>query len=398
MAHESPSELFPTDEPLKPGSLIGRSDDIAEITNRLKLGSNVILSAPRRTGKSTVCDAVTAELRNDHDCYAVAVDLFGLDGSDQLADALIESTMSVRPALRKAIYAARQAGKTIYESLGVTLGAKLLATGELDGLEISLLPALPSDPRKHLQYALELPERIAAADGKRLILYVDEFQAIQRIGDNQGSGGATVLKEQMRKAFQRSHNVSFLFAGSLEHMMRALLSDKSEPFFNFGGFHSLHPITRQEWRDGIVARLAQADLGITPVALDSIIDHGTGHPRATMLVAQHAYEAAVLSDADAITSDTAALAYEAALLSERPRHEQMVERIQQISTKAVNRIALRIITTLAAGGAPYASARNPSEPTRALHALRDTGFIARVDEAWRLTDPLFAEYLRRNRR
>jgi hypothetical protein len=398
MPHASPAGLFPTDEPLKPGSLIGRRSDIAEIANRLTLGSNVILSAPRRTGKTSVCDAVLAELRNDPDCYAVAVDLFGLDGTDQLADALIEGTMSVRPALHKAIRAAKQAGKTIYESVGVTLSTKMLATGELDGLEISLLPTLPSDRRKHLQYALELPEKIAAADGKRLILYVDEFQAVQRIGDNQGSSGATILKEQMRTVFQRSRNVSFLFAGSLDHMMRDLFGTKSEPFFNFGGFHSLHPITHDEWLDGIATRLDQADIGYTIVALDSIIDAGEAHPRATMLIAQHAYEAAVLSGADQITRDTVTLAYEAALLGERPKHEQMVERIQQVSTRAINRIALRTITVLASGGKPYAGARNPSEPTRALHALRDAGLIARTDAGWQITDRLFAEYLRRNRR
>lgn len=398
MAHEPPAALFPTDEPLKPGSLIGRADDVAEIANRLKLGSNVILSAPRGTGKTSVCDAVMADLEHDLDCYAVSIDLFGLDGTDQLADALIESAMSVRPALRRAIRAATQAGKTLYESLGVTLGAKALVTGELDGLEISLLPTLPTDRRKHLEYALELPQKIAAADGKRLVLCVDEFQAIQRIGDN--NGGATVLKEQMRKVFQRSRAVSFLFAGSLEHTMRDLFSDKSEPFFNFGGFHSLRPITRDEWRDGISARLRTAGIGVGTTALDAIIDRGEGHPRSTMLVAQHAYEAAVLADADAdtITSDTAALAYEAALLAERPKHEQMVERIQQGSTPAINRVALRTITALATGGKPYATAKHPSEATRALHALRDAGFIDRPAGSWRLTDPLFAEHLRRNRR
>lgn len=395
MTHEPPAALFPTDEPLKPGSLIGRSDDVAEIASRLTLGSNVILSAPRRTGKTSVCDTAMAEIERDPDYYAVSLDLFGLDSTDQLAGALIEKTMSVRPALRRAIRAATQAGKTLYESLGVTLGAKALATGEFDGLEISLLPTLPTDGRKHLEYALELPQKVAAADGKRLVLYVDEFQAIQRIGNN--SGAAIVLKEQMRKVFQRSRAVSFLFAGSLEHMMRDLFADKREPFFNFGGFHALRPITHDEWRDGIAARLRTAGLGIGTIALDAIIDRGEEHPRSTMLVAQHAYETAVLAGADTITSDTVALAYEAALLAERPKHEQMVERIQQGSTPAINRVALRTITTLAIGGKPYAAAKHPSEATRALHTLRDAGFIDRPADSWRITDPLFAEYLRRNR-
>ena len=82
----TPSALFPTDEPLPPKHLIGRADDVAEIANSLKLGSNVVLSAPRRTGKTTVADAALAELAQDPGVYVVAIDLFSMDGTDQLAD------------------------------------------------------------------------------------------------------------------------------------------------------------------------------------------------------------------------------------------------------------------------------------------------------------------------
>jgi hypothetical protein len=396
MIDRTPSALFPTDEPLEPGHLIGRGADVSEIANRLRLGSNVILSAPRRTGKTTVGDAVLAELSEDPAIYAVTVDLFAVDGADQLADALIESTMSARPALRKAIRAAKQAGRTVYESVGVTLGARMLGTGELDGLEINLLPTLRSDPHRHLEYALALPQRIAAVDGKRLVLFIDEFQAVQRIGVNQGRGAATALKQQMRTAFQRSPSVSFLFAGSLEHMMRDLFGNKSEPFFSFGGFHELRAITADEWREGITARLALVNMGVDRTALDSLIEKGEGHPRSTMLLSQQAYEAAILAGSTRVDSNTAALAYEAALQLEKPRHEQILLGIQQIGTPAVNRLALRAATTIAAGGKPYTLSKHAAEVTRALNALRDAGVIDLQPR--RIADPLFAEYLRRNRR
>lgn len=398
MVDRAPSALFPTDEPLEPGHLIGRGDDVAEIANRLKLGSSVVLSAPRRTGKTTVADAALAELASDPGVRAVTVDLFAVDGVDQLADALIENTLSARPALRRAIHAAKQAGKTLYESVGVTLGAKLLHTGDLDGIEIGLLPTLRDDPAKHLQYALELPQRIAGADGKRLVLFIDEFQAVQRIGENRGRGGATALKQQMRTAFQRSRDVSFLFAGSLEHMMRDLFGTKSEPFFSFGGFHELRAITDDEWRDGIAGRLELVKMHVDDTVVSMLIDRGEGHPRSTMLLSQQAYEVAVLGGSTQIDGRIAALAYEAALQLEKPRHEQIVLGIQQIGSPAVNRLALRAATAIAAGGKPYTLAKHAAQVTRALDALRNAGIIAQPEGDWRIADPLFAEYLRRNRR
>lgn len=397
MVENAPSALFPTDEPLEPGHLIGRGDDVTEIATALKLGSNVVLSAPRRTGKTTVADAALAELAKDSGIYVVAMDLFSIDGTDQLADALIEATMSVRPALRRAIRAAGQAGRTIYESVSLTFGAKLAGTGDLDGIEIGVLPTLRNDPRKHLEYALKLPEKIASTDGKRLVLFIDEFQAVQRIGENVERGGATVLKQRMRAAFQRSRNVSFLFAGSLEHMMRDLFGNKSEPFFSFGGFHSLRPITADEWRAGINARLKLVKMSANDTAMDMLIGQGEGHPRSTMLLCQQAYEAAVLAGATQIDVGIAALAYERALQAEKSRHEQIVLGIQQIGSPAVNRLALRAARTIAAGGKPYTLAKHAAEVTRALNALRNAGTIDQPDGTWQVADPLLAEYLRRIR-
>lgn len=394
----TPSALFPTDEPLPPKHLIGRADDVAEIANSLKLGSNVVLSAPRRTGKTTVAGAALAELAQDPGVYVVAIDLFSMDGTDQLADALIGATMSVRPALRKAIRTATQAGRTIYESIGLTFGARLVGTGDLDGIEIGVLPTLRNDPRKHLDYALNLPEKIAATDGKRLVLFIDEFQAVQRIGENASRGGATVLKQQMRAAFQRSRHVSFLFAGSLEHMMGDLFGNKSEPFFSFGGFHSLRPITEDEWRAGITARLKLVTVTANDAALDMLIEAGEGHPRATMLLCQQAYEMALLAGAPQIDAGIAALAYDRALRVEKPRHEQIVLGIQHIGTRAVSRLALRAVSIIANGGRPYTLAKHPAEVARTLAALRDAGIIDQPDGTWRVADPLFAEYLRRLRR
>ena len=50
--------------------------------------------------------------------------------------------------------------------------------GELgEGVEVALTPGLAAqDPERALDLALELPERVARADGKRLILFFDEFQ------------------------------------------------------------------------------------------------------------------------------------------------------------------------------------------------------------------------------
>lgn len=397
MSRGRPPELFPTDGPLAPGELIGRGDDIAHIEQQLRAGINVVLASPRRTGKTTVCDSVTAGLAADDGSFYVArLDLFEVDGIGQMADELIAATVSNRPALRKALHAARRSGRTLYESVGVTLTPKLLGAGEIDGIDIGVLSRLPDDPVAHLDYALALPQRVAAADNKRLVLYIDEFQDVERIGDSFKRDWAVVLKRKMRAAFQRSPDVSFLFAGSLEHMMRDIFGSSNEPFFHFGGFHRLAPITVEEWHDGLTERFARDRTRIDPAALKFVIDCGEGHPRATMLLAQRAHLDSILAGTRTIDAGMTALAYEECLRAEQPKHEAFVDRIRHLGRRALNQVALPIVAVVAAGGKPYAGVKNPTDRSRALDALRDAGFIEHVSpQGWRVVDPLFAEYLRR---
>ena len=52
--------------------------------------------------------------------------------------------------------------------------------GELgEGVEIALTPGLAAqDPERALDLALELPDRVAVADGKRMLLFFDEIQEV----------------------------------------------------------------------------------------------------------------------------------------------------------------------------------------------------------------------------
>src|SRR5581483_609496 len=102
--------------------------------------------------------------------------------------------------------------------------------------------------------ALDLPERVAKADGKRLVLFLDEFQEVA--GERQPYGDPDSVTKRMRAAFQRSPSVSFLFAGSLEHLMRDLFVPKQRAFSGFGGFHSLRAIAPEEWARGLGERFA----------------------------------------------------------------------------------------------------------------------------------------------
>ncbi len=286
MARQRSTDLFPTDQPIPASQMIGRETDVREITTALAAGSNLVVAGPRRTGKTSVCDAAVGRLVR-RGFYAVSIDLFRIASTAEFAEALVAATLSNRSALRRVIQQTRRAGRVVADALQTS--AVLKSKAQLgEEIEIVFTPgAAARDPVGYLDYALSLPGRIAEADGKEVVVFFDEFQEVA--GPHQPYGDADRLTKRMRAIFQRTTGVSYLFAGSLEHMMRDLFTPSHRALHQFGGFHALRPIDAEAWREGLSERFAADDCQVEPAALERIIEYGEGHPRSTMLIAQKSH-------------------------------------------------------------------------------------------------------------
>ena len=391
---QTPAELFPTDDPIAAREMIGRNDDVQAMAARLGAAAiNVVLIGPRRTGKTTVCRAATQQLGREG-LYVASVDLFHLSRVSQFADALVEATIAKRPALAKAFHRARSTGRSFVEALGATLSSKVPGA-ELEGIELTLLPQLRRDPDRYLDYALRLPQTVAAADGRRLVLYIDEFQDIVRIGDADYEGGSDAFARKMRAVFQDAPDVVFLFAGSIEHMMRDLFGRRDQAFFNFGSIQQLSPITADEWHVGLRRRFDRGGYTISNDGLDLLIALGEDHPRSTMLLAQQSILVAILGHTKTISRSGVELALLEAMRSERPRHEAEIEHLRALGPKGVRKTALPVAVAVARAEPVAPVAGSQWQANRTLKALRDAGIIeGKGRNEVQVSDPLFGRYLR----
>jgi uncharacterized protein len=377
--------LFPTDSPLPAGRLIGRGDDIAELAARLDAGTHLIVAGPRRTGKTSVCEAALARLAR-RGAYTAKVDLFRVSDAGELAEAIAAAVIANRSAAHRALRRARSAGRAALTA--AQSQALLKMVGELgEGVELALTPGLAArDPEAALDLALELPERVAVADGKRLVLFFDEFQELASARRPYGDPDA--VTNRMRAIFQRSTAVSYLFAGSIEHVMRDLFAPSRRAFSGFGSFYSLRSIEAEEWHAGLAARFREDDCTIADPALTRIVELGGGHPRATMRIAQQTHLVSLELGTRAIGLELVQLGFERALEGDRPTMEQVVERI-----RLLHKHGLLLARTVAAG-TPMPRRVQPGARDRALKLLRDAGVLEHEGHGrWRVIDPLLRHYL-----
>lgn len=367
--------------------MIGRGDDVREIATALANRTNLIVAAPRRTGKTSVCDAALGRLRRSR-FYTVRIDLFRIADAAELSEALALAVIANRSALHRVVRRAREVGRA---ALNATQAAAVLKLRSQlgDAVELAITPGWAAqNPERALDLALELPERVARADGRRAIVFFDEFQEVA--SDRHLYGDPDAVTKRMRAIFQRSTEVSYLFAGSLEHMMRDLFAPSHRAFSGFGGFHPLRPIAVEDWTQGLLERFSADDCTVEPAALARIIELGGLHPRATMRIAQQTHLVSVQLDRREIDLDTVELGYGAALDSDAPAMEQTVERIRRL-----HKSALQIARALAQQQR-IPRQLPPAIRDRVLKLLLRAGIVehpARGD--WRLVDPLFEAYLRR---
>jgi hypothetical protein len=379
------SDLFPTDQPIPASQMIGRGVDVREIATGLAAGSNLIVAGPRRTGKTSVCDAAVGRLAG-RGFYTVSVDLFRIASAGELAEALVATTISNRSALRRVLHQARRAGRMVADALQTSAVVKSKAQlGE--ELEIAFTPGLAArDPDRYLDYALALPGRIAEADRKDVVVFLDEFQEIG--GSHQPYGDADRLTKRMRAIFQRSNGVSYLFAGSLEHLMRDLFTPSHRALHQFGGFHDLRPIDREAWMDGLAMRFAADDCEAQPDALARIIEYGESQPRSTMLLAQKSHLTTVELGTRLVDLAVVEQGLMAAMAADRIAHEQVVERIRRL-----HKLGL-VVAERVARGQPVYRGLSRGAVRRALESLRDAGIIETGGRAdWSFSNPLLRRFI-----
>jgi hypothetical protein len=377
------AELFPTDEPIPPAAMIGRDDDVDAIARGLLGGANLIVAGPRRTGKTSVCDAAVAVCARE-DCYTASVDLFRIADTSELAETLTLRLLANRPALRRALRSAAARSGRLIDALSTSVAYR--AREDLgEQVEVALTVGKARDVQRALVAAWELAERIATADDRRLVIFLDEFQEVA----SGFYGNPGVVTRQMRAVFQRSPHVSVLFAGSIEHVIRDLFARSDRALSQFGGLHEVSPIEDDAWRDGLRERLALDRCSIVDSALERLLTASEGHPRATMLIAQQSHAVAVEELRRRIDDATVVAGLGRAMRADRLKNEQTLERI-----RAINRHAQRVAERVARGE-PLYQGLNPRAASGALERLRDAGVVERGTRrgAWSISDPLLRRYL-----
>lgn len=368
-------QIFEIGRPVTGKELIGRDEEINELLSRAIGGQSMILVAPRRYGKTSILLEVSNRLKNEG--FNVGyIDIFESVGLGEVSQRIVESLlMNEKLPIRKFFSVLRR------DLRRAISGVEFKSI--IQDHEFVLSFAEPRiDELKLFDESLDFIGKYGEKRGK-LIFMIDEFSDIAKWNSK--------LLKKMRAKFQRHRNVTYLFAGSKESLMRDIFTRKSYAFYGFGMLMELGPLPEKEFSDYLLSKFSLAGVKITNKLATYVVEKVGSHPYYTKLLAQTVAD--IVEPEEEVGIEIVDKAYEMALLRIKGELDREWDSLIGAS---LERKILKIIGIYKES--PYATKLlNDKEKRQVYFALTDLekkGIIYKVSKGkYAFCNPFFESYL-----
>lgn len=351
-----------------------RKEDTDRIITMLRDGNNIVLTSPRRIGKSSLLHHILLQKEIRRTYNTLYVDI---QNTQSAADFIMAMKKALRdPATSTFPDAFRGEFETVTREYGIHSG---FTAGPV---------SLQADYRERQQRKDEdvLVEvfRLLGRTAKPNLVIFDEFQQIEKYPDN--------ITALLRANIQLLSNSRFIYSGSSVHMLASMFTQYNHPFYNSSMPYGLKRIPSQVYADFCREMFRKRGRMITGEACSLIYDLFLGNTLNMQQVMNRVFQDTAVGDtADrqeaeeairTILQDRSDL-YEAAFSSLKSTGERRV--VACIANEGVAE-GMTSTTMLARYGLGA-----PSSVSNHLKALsgEERKVITRTGNTWRLADRFF---------
>ena len=226
-----PREYFPLGKAYG-DAFCNRTEETEKLLGNIRNGKHTFLVAPRRYGKSSLCEKVLSQAG-----LAWTKTDFHLAITEKDAERFIVN--SVIELIGKAISQVDKLQSLIGQFVK-TLKPRLTLGGEFARLELEI--NINRSPAENIAEAILLLDRLLIEKDKRAIILLDEFQEVGEIAKGRGIEGA------IRSAAQETKKVALIFSGSNPHLIKNMFEDERRPLYKLCRKLSLPKISIEHYQ------------------------------------------------------------------------------------------------------------------------------------------------------
>jgi len=362
--------------PVSGPHFIGRDAEVADLVSRMVSGISVVVTAPRRYGKTSLIDRAAELVCEDHGAV-ISVNLMHCPWLDTFASCLVAGAYATEGGR---VRRARQGLPELVRRLRVQPALTLDDTGKP---RFTFGGLAERDAIVVLDDVYAILSSLAAQ--RPAVLILDEFQAVGELG-----GG---LAPALKALGDQHPKVSLIVAGSRQHLMDALVLSRGAPLYNMAERLALGPIDERVMVRYLVGRARHGAKDMTEAAAERICELAGPVPYDIQRLAYEVFDRA----GDRIASSDADDGMSGVIRREDPNFTDGFSRMSIRHRRVLVGIAVR-----GRVGQPYTAefAREvgyagPPGVRRAIEALGAHEAISERQGALVVADPFFAEWLRR---
>lgn len=364
-------------------AFVNRVAELDRLVGDLSAAQKIFLISPRRYGKSSLIrHALAAMSRRGALTIEVTVSSFSsyvsfLEGYARALVAAEAKWDRARAWLRDAIQASRA---EIRQAPGGS---------PLGDLTVSFPNARSErDIARLAQDVFALPARLAAARSRKVVVALDEFQAIG------GFDGGSV-EHAMRAAVQHQREVGYVFAGSEPSLMERMLGPK-RPFYKAGPVMRLEKIPAEEFAAFIDARFSRSGMKPEPDLGAAVVELAGNLPYDVQRLAHETWDEVRRSGRKRATLDDLHHALTRLLAEQQMMFEAVWQRLTLAHRSVLRAVVLEDGRELLSGDVRERHRLGGASSVQyALAALLREDLISREADRYVVVDSLLREWVAR---
>lgn len=349
------------ENPFKFGTIVeadyftDRIKEVAYIKEFVKSANHLILTSPRRFGKSSVVAKAVKESKRK----SITVNLQKVTSVSDLSAKLLRELFKIHPLKRL---------KHLIKHFRII---PMVSTNPLTGsMDVSFQPGV--DETVLIEDVLTIIEK-SHSEKDRIIVVLDEFQEIRDLAPN--------LDKQLRSIMQEQKHINYIMLGSQESMMTDIFENKESPFYHFGELKRLGKLPREDFHQYLSKRLKDVFPKDCDIIADKILDYTVCHPYYSQQLAANVWQTAVLQTN---TDDAVATAIGYIVSSHGLDYERLWMNL--------NRTNRWILQRLASNKPLQSGEYRTSTIYSALKRLQKDGYVIYTDR-YELEDPFFRQWI-----
>lgn len=251
---KTPTNPFPVNQYKGAELFCDRNTEARQLISALQNGTNTVLHAPRRYGKTGLLQHVFHQLQQQKNTLCIFMDVFSATTLQDFNNLFLKA-LTEKLSERDSDFLNKLG--TVFKSLRPTLSFDPV-TG------VPQVTVAPGDLHQQ-QRSLSEIFKILRKQKEKVFIAIDEFQQVLSFEDQNPEA-------LLRNEIQQSQNHSFIFSGSQRQLLLPMFTDASRPFFSSTGFLQLEKIDRLTYRDFIIGKFTESGRKITPAQVERLLD------------------------------------------------------------------------------------------------------------------------------